>query len=283
MDIRPLLDSDLGFSTRQQLRQRGVSSYELAQQLELGRVIAIGRFLIARPDADSHYLRAVRMGGRLACVSAAAKRKLWVIGDGRLHVAPRVLNSHFAPDASRPPVRVHRTRHPIDSSRDLIPIESGRNMLMHIARCQPVELAVAAFDSAVNQGQITIEELRLLASVHGGALARVVPFVSGLADSGLESLTRFRLQNARVPCRQQVKIRGHRVDLLIGERLIIQLDGRQHLTDPKQLAMDREYDRYMRRLGYTVLRFSYADVVHHWDRTFAEITALISQRAHLWP
>jgi very-short-patch-repair endonuclease len=155
-------------------------------------------------------------------------------------------------------------------------------MLMHIARCQTLELAVAAFDSAVNQGMVSIEELRLLASARGGALARVVPLVNGLADSGLESLTRFRLQQAGIRCRLQVKVHGHRVDILIGDRLIIQLDGKQHLTDPKQLTMDREYDRYLRRLGYTILRFSYAEVVHHWDRVFAEITALIAQRAHLW-
>ncbi|WP_344792719.1 endonuclease domain-containing protein [Gryllotalpicola daejeonensis] len=283
MDLRSVLNTELGFATRTRLREYGITKHELARALEQHRVMAIGRSLIAHRTADPEYVRAVRMGGRLACLTAAKKRKLWVIDDGRFHIAPRVLNSHFISDAEAPPVRVHRTRHRIDAAADLIPIESGRNMLMHVARCQPLEQAVVVFDSAVNQKLIQIEELRMLASVHGGPLAKVVPYVSGLADSGLESLTRLRLQRARIPCRQQVKIRGHRVDLLIGERLVVQLDGKQHLSDPKQLAMDREYDRFLRRLGYTVLRFSYADVVHNWDRTFGEITALIAQRAHLWP
>jgi very-short-patch-repair endonuclease len=283
MDIHPLLNHDAGFGTRQQLRRLGVTPYELAQHLDTGRVIAIGRFLIARPDVDPLYLRVVRMGGRVSCITAAARRRLWVASDGRVHAAPRVLNSHFTVDAERPPVRVHRTRHPIDGTGDLIPIESPVNMLMHIARCQPLERAVAVFDSAVNQGMIALEELRMLASVHGGALARVVSLVSNLSESGLESLTRVRLGYAGIPCREQVALHGHRVDLLIGERLIIQLDGRQHLEDPRQLIMDREHDRALRRLGYTVLRFGYDDVMRDWPRVFREITALMAQRAHLWP
>ena len=282
MNIHPLLTANHGFATRAQLRRDGVTAYELRRQLDQGRVIAIGRSLIARRDADPGFLRIARMGGRAACISAAAQRKLWVLHDGRLHVAPRVLNSHFAPDDARPPVKVHRTRHPIDHA-DLIPIESPLNMLMHVARCQPLERVVAVFDSGLNQKQFAIEELRMLASVHGGAFAQVMQLVSGLADSGLESLTRVRLHFAGIACREQVKLHGHRVDLLIGERLVVQLDGRQHLADPKQLIIDREYDRYLRRLGYTVVRFGYDDVVRDWPRAISEITALMAQRAHLWP
>ncbi|MFC4243362.1 endonuclease domain-containing protein [Gryllotalpicola reticulitermitis] len=283
MDIRPLLDPDYGFATRQQLRHHGVSSGELKRQLERGVLVPIGRLLVARADAHPLFLHAVRMGARIACISAAKRRGLWTMSDARLHITPRVLNSHFRADAGRLPVRVHWTKHPIDPAGDRIPIESSRSMLMHVAQCQPLELAVVTFDSALNQGHISTEELRTLASVHGAALGRVLPHVSRLADSGLESLTRVRLRHAGIPCKEQVRIHGHRVDLMVGERLVIQLDGVQHLKDPKQLVMDREYDRLLRRMGYTVLRFSYADVVHHWDRTFGEITALLAQRAHLWP
>lgn len=283
MDIRPLLAPDHGFATRKQLRTRGLTAYELKRHLERGTVIALGRSTVALPDARPAFMRAVRMQARLTCLTAAQRRGLWTLDDGRFHVAPRVHNSHFAADSSAPPAKVHWAKHPLDPIGDRIPIESAHAMLMHVARCQPLESAVAVFDSALNQGFISVEELRMLASVHGRPLATVAAESSALADSGLESLTRVRLRFAGVPCREQVKLHGHRVDLLVGQRLIIQLDGRQHLEDPRQLAMDREYDRMLRRMGFTVVRFSYADVVHHWDRTFTEICALMAQGAHLWP
>jgi hypothetical protein len=33
-------------------------------------------------------------------------------------------------------------------------------------------------------------------------------------------------------------------------------------------------------MGYTVLRYGYADVVHRWEATLAEILSLIAQGAH---
>lgn len=138
------------------------------------------------------------------------------------------------------------------------------------------------FDSAVRQGHIHIEELRSLATVHGGRFRRVVSLTSTDADSGIESITRVRLLGAGIVASEQVKIDGHRVDLLIGERLIIQLDGKQHLSDPVQLARDRAQDRRLRRMGFTVLRYGYAEVVFGWGAVIDEIGRAMAQRLHLW-
>ncbi|MCL2514428.1 MAG: endonuclease domain-containing protein [Microbacteriaceae bacterium] len=282
MNLDMLLDQHLGFATRRMLKEHGVTAHELRKRLDAGALLPVGRTQLRRPTVDPDLLRAFRMRSRVTCITAAQKRELWVIDDGHFHVAPRVLNSHFRADVREPPPHVHWTKNLIDPTADQLPLASLRSMLAHIAGCQPLEAAVAVFDSALNHGLITIEELKQLASAHGKGFDDVLPHCSALADSGLETVTRLRLRWAGIPCREQVRIHGHRVDLLIGERLIVQLDGIQHLTDPKQLVMDREYDRMLRRLGYTVVRFGYADVMRHWDLTFAEITALIAQRAHLW-
>jgi very-short-patch-repair endonuclease len=221
------------------------------------------------------------MHSRVACISAAKLMQLWVLETAALHVVPRVNNSHVRADGRFPPVTIHWSPSPIEPDSSRLVVESGRNALAHIADCQPLEIAVATFDSAVRKGMVSVEELRRLASVRGGRFARVVELVSTQADSGLESITRVRLSWEGIACREQVVIDGHAVDLLIGDRLIIQLDGRQHLEDPIQLARDRAQDRRLRRMGYTVLRYGYAEIVFGWETTWAEIRSHLAQRAHL--
>lgn len=175
---------------------------------------------------------------------------------------------------------MHWTRNPVDPAGDLLALESVVNMLMHVAKCQPLDYAVAVFDSAVRKGTVHIDELRSLAKIHGGRFRRVVELTTTESDSGIESITRVRLLRAGVSA--QVKIDGHRVDLLIGERLVIQLDGKPHLTDPAQLARDRAQDRRLRRMGYTVLRYGYSEVVFGWPNVIDEIGRSMAQRLHIW-
>ncbi|HEY0248392.1 MAG TPA: type IV toxin-antitoxin system AbiEi family antitoxin domain-containing protein [Gryllotalpicola sp.] len=275
-----LLEVNLGIVTRAQLRAAGASTAQLRRALSAGSLVAIGKNVIARPAARAASLRAVAMGGRLACVSAARERGLWVIDDGRFHVAARSMNSHAGPDGRTPPAIVHRTRHPIDPAGDLLAMESVINMLMHVAKCQPLEYAVAVFDSAVRTGQILLDELRQLATVHGGRFRLVVCLTSSQADSGIESITRIRLGAAGIAVREQVKVEGHAVDLLIGERLVIQLDGKPHGKDV-QLNRGRWQDRRLSRMGYTVLRYGYAEVLFGWGKVLSEIAAAMAQRLHL--
>jgi hypothetical protein len=48
-----------------------------------------------------------------------------------------------------------------------------------------------------------------------------------------------------------------------------------------QLARDRRQDRRLKLMGYTVLRYGYAEVVFGWETTQAEILAHIAAGAHL--
>jgi len=280
MDLATILSRNDGFATRTMLYAAGMSKHRVQDEVAAGRLVAYGRDVVGSPRAPAAFQRAVRMKCRLGCVSAAKASGLWVLKADAFHVVPRVNNSHAADDGGFPVARIHWSPSPVEPDRSRLAVESGRNALAHIADCQPRESAVATFDSAVRKGFIAIEELQRLASVRRGRFARVVSLVTGAADSGLESITRVRLGWEGVHCREQVVIDGHPVDLLIGDRLIIQLDGKQH-QDARQLERDRRQDRRLRRMGYTVLRFGYVDVVMHWDATWAEIRSHLAQRAHL--
>ncbi|MCL2516452.1 MAG: endonuclease domain-containing protein [Microbacteriaceae bacterium] len=279
MHLATVLELNHGFATRGQLRRGGMTDYAIRKELERGTLVAFGRDLVARHGASATLVRAASMGARVACVTAARAMGLWVLDDG-FHVVARSPNARFRSDGRMPEARLHWNVAPVEPDRHRIIVESGRNALAHIARCQPLDIAAATFDSAVSKGLITLEELQRLASLHRGRFAEVVALVTGDADSGLETLTRVRLQWAGIGSRAQVVVDGHPVDLLIGRRLIIQLDGRQHLNDPAQLMRDRAQDRRLKAMGYTVLRYGYADVVFRWDAMLAEILAHVALAEH---
>jgi len=280
MTLSSLLAKNHGFVTREQLRRSGLTSYGIRALVAKGALVQLTRDILGRPSANPAFTRAVRMGGRVACVSAAAAIGIWTLESNGFHVVPRSRNARFRPDGDEPPAVLHWNAAPIEPDSHRLVIESGRNALAHIARCQPLDAAAASFDSAVRLGMISVEELRRLAAVRRGRFAEAVALVTGRADSGLETITRVRLGWAGIECREQVVIDGHPVDLLIGERLIIQLDGEQHLNDPVQLKRDRRQDRRLKLMGYTVLRYGYADIIFRWEPTLAEILAHLAVGAH---
>lgn len=281
MRLDTLLAVNQGFVSRAQLRRAGLSSHSIRALIADGALVAFTRDILGRPTVNPTLRRAVAMGGRVACVTAARAMGIWVLDSDEFHVIPRSHNGRFRSDGLTPEAVLHWTPEPIEPDRSRLAIESGRNTLAHLARCQPLDAAVASFDSAVRLGMITTEELQRLASVHRGRFAETVAHVTGDADSGLETLTRVRLGWAGIECRRQVVIDGHPVDVLIGERLIIQLDGKQHVEDRVQLARDRRQDRRLKLMGYTVLRYSYAEIVFGWEAVLAEIRANMAALAHL--
>jgi len=276
MTTDELIQSQLGVLTRAMLRDSGVSDHQMRKWVAERTAVELSRSVLAFRSAPPALVRAGQLGGKVGCVTAARVRGLWVIDDGCFHLTVR--NNHSRPsDGFAPKVRFHWQSRPIDPAGALVALESVWDMFAHVAVCQPVDRAVAIFDSALNQGHVTPAELeRLAAASTSRRLAEVILLTSPLADSGLESITRVGLAWRGVTCREQVVIDGHPVDLLIGSKLVIQLDGLQHLKDPVQLARDRAQDRRLRRAGYIVLRYGYADVIHHWDRTLAEILSFVA-------
>jgi len=80
----------------------------------------------------------------------------------------------------------------------------------------------------------------------------------------------------------QVPIDGHRVDGLVGERLVLQFDGDSFHSTKAQRQRDREQDARLLLQGYTVLRYGYTDVVARWDATEEQILSAIGQGMHRW-
>lgn len=260
-----------GVARPTRLVREGHSRHRIAQALERRLVVRVRRDWIALPRADPHLVAAARSGVVLSCVTAAERRGLWVTERPRKpHVAHPGRGRLERPDAVVHWQRAIVPRHP-DQLEDGI-----ENILLTTAGCLPYESAMAVWESALNEKLVDLDALRRLPWV--GAARRLVAEVTPWPDSGLETFMPLRLRWMGVPIRAQIWIAGHRVDFLIGERLILQIDGGHHVG--AQRTEDNRHDAELTLRGYHVIRVGYAQVMHHWPEVQEHIMRAVAQGLH---
>ncbi|WP_062318471.1 endonuclease domain-containing protein [Demequina maris] len=69
------------------------------------------------------------------------------------------------------------------------------------------------------------------------------------------------------------------MDLLVGGRVAVELDGRDYHSDPRAFREDRRRDRALIAAGFIPLRFTYADVVYAPETVIADVTRAVEALA----
>src|SRR5690606_11745721 len=142
----------------------------------------------------------------------------------------------------------------------------------------------AAFESALRRQLISPAGIAWLWTRLPRRRRWLIDFARSDADSGLESLFRLRMHRVGISVRCQISIRTvGEVDFVIGDRLIIEADGRANHEREKERSKDLARDAAAAALGYETLRFTYAMIVHRWRTVQAAVLAKIADRAHLRP
>ncbi|WP_344342725.1 endonuclease domain-containing protein [Agrococcus versicolor] len=103
------------------------------------------------------------------------------------------------------------------------------------------------------------------------------------AESGLESIVRLRLRALGVTVRAQVWIGTRRVDLLVGERLVVECDGAEHHGVWQAHEADRARDRALTALGFVVVRLTYRQILDDWPVVEQDLLAIIRRGEHRAP
>ena len=253
------------------LHDAGASRHRVQTAIATGALLRVRRGWVALPDADPELLAAARHGVVIACISAARRLGLWVLEEDRPHVAA-------PPHASRAPTRratVHWHTPAVPRHPDAL-VDSIENVLVAVARCQPLEPALVIWESALRR-QLTTREVLSRLDLPPAA-RRLWAQASPYSDSGLETMLPLRLRWLGVPLRQQVWLLGRPVDLLIGERLVVQIDGGHHVG--RQRAADIEHDARLMLHGYHVIRVTYAQVVDDWPHVHGLIATAVAQGLH---
>ena len=253
--------------------ERGFSRQVVDGAIAGGLLTRPRRGWIAAPSAPRMLRDAARFGVVLTCRTAAKHYGLWLHdSEGDPHIAvPTNRTGHV-----RVVAKIHWGRPLVPRHPDAL-IDPIENVLAFIAECEPFEQALATWDSAFNKGLIEMAAMSRLPL--RPAARRVLAEASPFADAGLETYLRVRLRWLRLPLRIQTWIHGHRVDALIGARLVVQIDGGHHIG--AQRSEDIKHDAELTLLGYHVIRVSYTQMMFDWPMVQDLIMRAVAQGLHL--
>lgn len=222
---------------RHELIAAGAKQRDLAEAVHAGELVRVRRGYYALHDTDPHILKAVRVGGRLACVSVLAQAGAFVFDSDATHI-------HLEHGSSRLRAPNNRRRRLSSHNRDGSHLHwwpllderetpaasvSTRDALLQAVRCQPASLAVATLDSALHLKLISTEQLDELFRHLPKRFRALASRTNGRSESGQESVLRLIVEDMGLDYEIQVSIAGvGRVDMLIAGVLVVEAEVVPH-------------------------------------------------------
>lgn len=278
MDLLTWLSHRDGIGHRDDAAAAGFAPPRVRAAIRAGGVQRIRARWIAIPSAPVDLVRAAEAGGAVTCVSLARRRGWWVPPD-----TEEMLHLHLPAHESIRDVglRAHWTK-PLGPRRPRSLEASFEDALAHAAECFDLDHATAIWESAIRREAMTLESLRQV-GWRSSAARRVLEHVRGDTGSSLETIFPVRLSGWGVRLRFQVHLAGHDVDFVIGTHLVVQVDGWAYHSSSADRTRDIAHDAELRLRGYTVLRFSYAQILYDWHNVERILIAAIARGAHLAP
>ncbi len=266
-----------GIAHSRDLRAEGFTPHEVRQAVRRGQLQRVRRSWLLTPECTPERRAAAEVSGRVTCVTAARRLQLWSEDAPQTHLAVPSTSSRVSGHGRV----LHWASGPVPVARFAVD-DPLLNVLYHVARCLLPAQAADVWEAALRRNLVTLPQLRRTAwrsSAANGVLERV----GGFSDSVLETRFVAIMRSCGVEVRQQVLIDEHPVDGLIGERLVVQLDGFEFHSRPADRRKDLRQDARLALLGYTVLRFDYQQVM--FDHRYVQHTILnaVAQGLHLGP
>ena len=270
MSLKHFVDEYGGVIPSRVLIEAGFSYRDLRALCASGEAQRLRQGWLATPGSDAALRTAALCAGTLTCVTQAKRLGLWVTASqSAMHLAMR-------PNGRKPAHKgtLHLHWNTPVIRRDPRRLEDGVvNVLANVALCVPMEEAMATWESALKQELVTTTELRRLPFT--GRARELASTVTPFADSGLETIVVRRLRRLGLTIRVQSWILGHHVDVLIGDRLVLQIDGGTHVG--VQRTSDISHDARLMLNGYHVIRVGYVQVMESWHEVQDLILQAVAQ------
>lgn len=249
--------------TRSELHARGLNGRSITRAVAAGALLRLRRDRYAHPDVATDIAEAVRIGGRLSCLSLLVAIGVFVHQSSVLHV-------QLAPDASRvrPPGSAGTRLHWSAPSRVPAPLHAAafEDVVRHAVRCQSPRAALATLDSLLHHGLLTRGQLAMLFDGLPQRYARLLTLVDATAESGPETFMRLILKAIGADFTTQVRIHGvGRVDFLVDGWLIIECDSRAFHEGWHAQVEDRRRDLAAAAQGFVTIRPLAADLMDRPD------------------
>lgn len=274
-----------GLAATHELLAAGHGPRAITAAVQARNVIRVRQGWYASRDIHPLLIEAARVGGAATCVSGLSLQGCWTVPTSTLHVA---VSSHASRLRSRGDkrVRLASLRRPrvIVHWRE---VESGQLLLSPLEcltdaiSCQPPDLASALADSLLHRIPQLKHDWTAFVNTAPATHRSWLQRVDGVCESGTETLFWFRMRHHRFRITRQVTLTGiGRVDFLIGEWLVVEVDGAEYHTETEQFESDRRRDALLGIRGYRVLRFSYRQVLDSWEQVEAAVLAAVVRGDH---
>ena len=258
--------STFDFATTAELRADGYTVRTIRESIEAGSIERVIKGWYCTHTTPRAAVRAMRLGGRVGCVSALELHGGWCPPDTGLHMllpshaSGRRLASRGLPE--RTTVHWHAKDDRVGSAFPVAPVDLA---VQHLLECQPAHLTIAVLDSLLHRRIVDATRLRALIAAGPYRARFLSDHLEPRSEEGIESIVRFRLAVAGIRSRVQVAVRSDRVDLLIDDWLVVELDGRTVHAQADSFTRDRVRSARLFRDGRVVLQFAYATVIYDWE------------------
>lgn len=285
MDIVGEIARRGGAAKTMELLAAGATAGRIRWALASGQILRARKAWYVLPGTPADLIAAVRVGGRATCVTALRRNGVWVTRAPvsthvAVHRAACQLRSARRHDRRQTVLRdavVHWTDTAKPRDVDFRLAEPVVVALRDAAGCLSHDDFYASAESARRLRLVSAAEWRWLLSAVPVRERRVLADAGPLSASGLESLFSRRMRRLGLPIRQQVQIGPDRVDILIGERLVVELDGAAF----HDRGSDYRRDARVSIAGFRTLRFDYGQVVDEWSSVESAVVAAIARGDHI--
>lgn len=272
--------------TRADLVASGMTGREITVAVRAGALIRARRDRYLSAEAPDAVVRAVRVGGRLTCLSVLQMLEIFVLTNSLLHV-------HL-------PIRASRMRAPHDRKKalNLNGLHGTRlhwsapqtdpgvatcldivHALAHSVLCQGPRAAVASIDSALNKALIEESQIDAIFDLLPRKYVVLRGLVDGRAESGPETFVRLMVLSLGSTVELQVVFKDiGRVDLVVDGWLVIECDSKAHHSSWEQQLKDYRRDLALAKLGYSVLRFTAEDILYRPDEVMGALRGVLGAR-----
>lgn len=262
---------DPNIFTYEQLLDAGHTRASVDDALERGAVQRLRRGWYAQLGALPDAVAAMRAGCHLGCLSGCRAHGLWVPPLHQVHaVYPRGARARAAAGV---------VLHPYQASAPPTAVWPVEDCLLQVIRNHDMESALIVLESAVDKGLVAqVEAESMVRATRHGDLRRHL----ARAKSGSETRVRLFFQQRRVPVRSLVQIPGvGEVDLLVGDRLIVECDSEAHHTSMANRFVDGNRDLNAHLDHYHRIRLGYLQIWTDWAATKVGLESAIRQRRHI--
>lgn len=243
--------------TRRDLHAAGVDTHAITTAVRAGTLIRLRRGRYVAHDVAAEVSEAVRIGGRVACVSLLQLIGIFVLDKPGLHVqvSPRLSRSRHRRSEE---ATMHWTDCVHPPSAHAVSVWDA---VRQAVRCQEPRAAIATLDSVLHHRLLSYEQIRAVIESLPRRFHALLPLVDASAESGPETFVRLLLRTLGLPYETQVTIPGvGRVDFVVCGWLIIECDSREFHEGWDSQVADRHRDLAAARLGFVTIRPLAADI-----------------------